>query len=376
MNGLFFFDRMEFNSSMKRLIYPYFTLIYLVLGSTLLAWVPFLSNFLAVYGNYDGPLYIVVAKTFYNPSAIQNLQVGLNLHQEYFAAHLPLYPAFIALIGPVVGYLRAMILVNVAATIALAFTLHFFIKDLNLSKKPLLLTGIFLFLPRFLVLRSIGSPESLFMLCILGSLYFFERNKILLASIIGALAVATKLPGVLLFVAFGLVYLERFVKNREFEWKSLYILLIPMGMIAVFGLYAVQYGDFFAYFHTHAVVPLVSPYAVFNAAAKWVGTIWLEDAVLYFILYACTLVMLKDTHYRSLFYFALTFFVATTFVQHRDIARYSLPLWPLAVIAFERMLTSKKFALAALIVLPAIYLYAWNFIGHNVAPIANWKPFL
>lgn len=361
---------------MKRLIYPYFTLLYLVLGSTLVAWLPFLSNFLAVYGNYDGPLYIVVAKTFYNPSAIQNLQVGLNLHQEYFAAHLPLYPAFIAIIGPVVGYLRAMIMVNVAATISLAFLLHFMVKDLNLSKKPLLLIAAFLFLPRFLVVRSIGSPESLFMLCILGSLYLFERNKILLASIVGALAVATKLPGILLFVAFGLVFIERYVKNREFDWKSLYILIIPLGLVGVFGIYAAQYKDFFAYFHTNAVVPLVSPYAVFNFASKWVGTIWLEDALFYFALYAGAIVILKDTHYRSLFYFALTFFVATTFVEHRDIARYSLPLWPIALIAFERVITSKKFMLAALIVLPAIYLYAWNFIGHNVAPIADWKAFL
>lgn len=361
---------------MKRLIYPYFTLLYLVLGSTLVAWIPFLSNFLTVYGNFDGPLYIVVAKTWYNPQAIQALQVGLNLHHTYFAAHLPLYPAFIAIAGPVFGYLRAMVVVNVAATVGLAFLLYFVIKDLNLSKKPLLLTGIFLFLPRFLVTRSIGSPESLFILLIVGSLYLFERNKILFASIVGAFAVATKVPGILLFVAYGLVYLERYIKNREFNWKSLYILLIPFGLIGVFGLYAVQYKDFLAYFHTNAVVPLVAPFAVFNHAAKWVGTIWLEDALFYFALYAGTVIMLKGTHYRSFFYFALTFFVATTFVEHRDIARYSLPLWPLAVIAFEKILTSKKFVLAYLIILPAIFLYAWNFIGHNGAPIANWKPFL
>lgn len=331
---------------------------------------------MVVYGNYDGPLYIVVAKTFYSPSAIQNLQVGLNLHQEYFAAHLPLYPALIALVGPIFGYLRAMIMVNVAATISLAFLLHFVIKDLNLSKKPLLLAGIFLFLPRFLVIRSIGSPESLFMLCILGSLYLFEREKILLASIVGALAVATKLPGILLFVTYGLVFAERFVTNKEFSWKSLYILIIPLGLVGIFGIYAVQYKDFFAYFHTNAVVPLVTPYSVFNFAAKWVQTIWLEDALFYFALYAGAIVMLKDTHYRSLFYFALTFFVATTLVQHRDIARYSLPMWPIAIIAYERIITSKKFMIAALIIIPAIYLYAWNFIGHNIAPIADWKAFL
>lgn len=341
-----------------------------------MAWVPFMRNFLTVYANYDGPLYIIVAKTFYDPSAIQNLQVGLNLNPEYFAAHLPLYPAFIAIIGPIVGYLRAMIVTNVAFTVLLTFLLYYVVKELNLSRKPLLLAGVFLFLPRFLVVRSIGSPESLFILLILGSLYLFERNRLVCSGILGALAVATKLPGILLFVAYGLVYMERYLHNREFSWKALYTLIIPLGLLGVFGIYAAQYNDFLAYFHTNAVVPLVSPYAVFNAAAKWVGTIWLEDVIFYFGIYAATIVVLRHSIYRSFFYFAVTFFVATIFVEHRDIARYSLPLWPLAVIAGEKMITSKKFLLASLIILPAVYLYAWNFIGNNAAPIADWKAFL
>ena len=335
-----------------------------------------MRNFLTVYANYDGPLYIIVAKTFYDPSAIQNLQVGLNLNPEYFAAHLPLYPAFIAIIGPIVGYLRAMIVTNVAFTVLLTFLLYYVVKELNLSRKPLLLAGVFLFLPRFLVVRSIGSPESLFILLILGSLYLFERNRLVCSGILGALAVATKLPGILLFVAYGLVYMERYLHNREFSWKALYTLIIPLGLLGVFGIYAAQYNDFLAYFHTNAVVPLVSPYAVFNAAAKWVGTIWLEDVIFYFGIYAATIVVLRHSIYRSFFYFAVTFFVATIFVEHRDIARYSLPLWPLAVIAGEKMITSKKFLLASLIILPAVYLYAWNFIGNNAAPIADWKAFL
>lgn len=361
---------------MKRRIYPYFTLLYLVLGSTLLTWIPFLRNFLTVYANYDGPLYIVVAKTFYDPSTIQSLQVGLNLHPEYFAAHLPFYPFFIALIGPIIGYLRAMIVVNVGFTVLLAFLLHYVVRDLNLSRKPLLLTGVFLFLPRFLVVRSIGSPESLFMLLILGSLYLFEKNRLVFSGILGALAVATKLPGILLFVTYGLVYLERYISNKEFSWKSLYIFIVPVGLLGVFGLYAIQYNDFLAYFHTNAVVPLVSPYAVFNQAAKWVGTIWLEDAIFYFGIYAATIIALRNSIHRSFYYFAIVFFVATTFVEHRDIARYSLPLWPFAVIAAEKIITSKRFLLASAIIIPAIYLYAWNFIGHNVAPIADWKAFL
>lgn len=212
------------------------------------------------------------------------------------------------MVGPVTGYLRAMILVNVVFTIALAFLFHYVVKDFNLSRRPLLLTGVFLFLPRFLVVRSIGSPESLFMLLILGSLYLFEKNKLVLSGVLGALAVATKLPGILLFVAYGLVYAERYLSSREFNWRSMYTLIIPLGLLGVFGIYAGQYNDFFAYFHTNAVVPLVSPYAVFNQAAKWVGTIWLEDVIFYFGMYAATIVILRHSIHRSFFYFAVTFF--------------------------------------------------------------------
>jgi len=63
-------------------------------------------------------------------------------------------------------------------------------------------------------------------------------------------------------------------------------------------------------------------------------------------------------------------------VQHRDISRYSLPLWPLACIAFENFLTSKKFLTVAAILLLGIFFYAWNFLIYNIMPINEWLPFL
>ena len=163
---------------------------------------------------------------------------------------------------------------------------------------------------------------------------------------------------------------------KKIEWRSIGIVLIPLGLIAVFLLYWVQYKDFFAFLHTGGFVPLVFPYSVFNFQKEWVGTAWLEEIIFYFFLYLLAVLKLKDSPHRSFFYFSLVFFVATTFVQHRDIARYSLPLWPLACIAFEHFFTSKNFKLAFIILLPAIYLYAWNFLLYNVMPISDWTAFL
>jgi len=329
-----------------------------------------------IYRNFDGPLYIIAAKTFYNPQAIEKIGLEVPLSPNYFAAHLPLYPILIRLFSGVFGYLKSMIFVNLAGTIALALFFYFFLKKLKLTEKPLILTTIFLFLPKFLVVRSIGAPESLFFLLILVSIYFFESDKYILAGLLGGLATMTKTPGILIFAVYCLVFLERWLKFQKINWRWLGILLIPLGLLSVFIFYGKQYGDFLAYFHTGGVVPMPYIFSVFNFSAKWVSTAWLEEIIFYFFLYGLTVYSLKDSKYRSFFYFSLVFYLAILFVQHRDIPRYSLPLWPMALIAFEKFFTSKKFLFIFIILLPAIYLFGWNFIIFNIMPVSNWKPFL
>lgn len=361
--------------------------------STLTLWLPFIlrfshwlglsiseSNFLYIYKHYDGPLYIIPAKSFYDPEIIKTLRVDISLVPGYYAAHLPLYSLFIRIFSNIFGYLKSMIFTNVFFTVILAGFFYYFLHFFQITKKPLLLATIFLFLPRFLVVRSVGAPESLFILLILASLFFFEKKNYLLAGIFGGLASMTKSPGILLFFAYSLVIGEQFfMRNKELfklnlRWLSL--ILIPVGLLSVFVLYYFQYGNFFAYFHSGDNIHLVFPYAVFNASKSWVGTPWLEDVLFVFFMYIMTVVTLKNTKHRSFFYFSLVYLTATMFVQHRDISRYSLPLWPMACIAFENFFTSKKFKIAAMILLPAIFLYAWNFLVQNIMPIGEWQPFI
>ena len=362
-----------------RRIFPYVILTFITLISTFILWSRI--DLMTIYKHYDGPWYVVVAKTFYNPTEIKHLRLETGLNEKYFAAHLPLYPllirlmSFIRAIGDL-SYLKAMVSVNLLATVGLAMFFYFFLKRFKLTKKPLLLASIFLFLPRFLVVRSVGAPESLFILLILSSIYFFEKKSHLLAGLLGGLATMTKSPGILLFGVYCLVLVERLIKLKKVNYRWLALLLIPLGLLGVFGLYGKQYGDFFAYFKSGDNIHLVFPFSVFNFQKPWVGTAWLEDVLFYFFLYGMTVISLKNNKYRSLFYFSLIFFIATIFIQHRDIARYSLPLWPMALVAYEKFFTSKKFLLVGIILLLAVYLYAWNFMIYNVMPIADWKPFL
>ncbi len=380
---------------MRRSIYSYFTLTLVVLASTLIVWFPFLTRAHSWYGlkmenpsmeyiyrNYDGPLYIIAAKTLYNPGAIEKIGLEISLPAKYFAAHLPLYPLLIRgvreLIGltSTLGYLKSMIFVNLVSTIFLSIFFYFFLKKFKLTAKPLILAIIFLFLPKFLVVRSIGAPESLFILFILISIYFFEKERYFLAGLIGALAAMTKSPGILLFAGYFLVFVEKWLKTKKISWQWFGVVLIPLGLLGVFGLYYLQYGDFLAYFHSGDNLHLAYPFSVFNYTKTWIGTVWLEEIIFYFFLYGLTVYSLKSSKHRSFFYFSLVFYMAILFVQHRDIPRYSLPLWPMAAVAFEKFFTSKKFLIIFIILLPAIYLFGWNFIIFNIMPVSNWKPFL
>lgn len=333
-----------------------------------------------IFRNFDGPLYTVAAKTFYDPKLISNLHLETSLSPEYFSAHLPLYPLLIRVfegIGVIGGYLKSMIFVNILATVALTCFFYYFITRFRLTRKPIFLTLVFMMLPRFLVVRSVGAPESLFMFLVVLSIFFFEEKKYFLAGLFGGLSALTKVPGILLVLAYAMTFLEGYVKSKQLSWKYFWIALIPMGLLVTFILYLKQYGDFFAYFHTGGVVPMPFPYAAFNYQARWVGTAWLEDIIFYFIFYGLAVSVLWKTQLRSVFYFCVVFFVSILFIQHRDISRYALPLWPFSVIAFQQLFTSKKFLwIFFLIMIPAAYFYGWNFLLYNLMPISNWKPYL
>lgn len=375
--------------AMKAPIWDYFTLTCAVCILSILVWLPFLlgitrvgniaipnASMQYVYTNFDGPLYVIPAKTWYNRQAFENLKVEIPRNFEYYAAHLPLYPMVIALFGPLIGFVKSSLFVTFVSTIFFAVVFYEFLRRLNLTKHPLLLTLVVLLVPRFLVAHSVPAPEPLFMALVLLSLLQMEKKQYLWAGVWGALAVATKLPGILLFIAYAFFIGEEYLKTRKLTPAMGYILLIPLALIMVFYGYKVQMGDFWAYFHTGGVVPMPYPFAAFNTNALWVGSAWLEEIVLYFAMAIAAAVYWQSTRYRAIFYFTAVFVAATSFVEHQDISRYLLPVVPLIAAAFEKQLTGRVALITLLLLLPALLLYAWNFITFNAMPISDWQALL
>lgn len=381
---------------------------YLILGivsviTTIILWLPFFLRLETVWGidlrkegmativaNFDGPYYIVAAKSLYNPEIIEN-NFNFDLKPIYYSAHYPLFPLLIrgaTTAFPFLGYPYAMMLVTIITGVAAIWMFYILLNEIGLKKHALWLSLVFTILPaRWLIVRSIGSPEPLFILTVLASVYFFKKEQWWMCGITGALAQMTKPPGILLFIAYAVALLllqwpklahTNFATwTRTLKWRAYPILLIPATLVGIYAFYGIAYHDYLAYFNSGDNIHLqFPPFQIFNPGQTWVGTFWLEEIIWLYLVGALGFLYLVKEKQILLSSFVGIFFISLLFVAHRDLARYSLPLVPFLFIAFSKLLTSSEFKIALVLLLIPIYLFSLAFITNNVTPIGDWGPLL
>jgi len=334
-----------------------------------------------VYFNYDGPNYMVISKCGYNKDCI-GPNFSLPQPLEYYPAHLPGYPILITFVSNFISTPKAMLLITLTGSIFLSLILFEFFKLFMKEKKAFWLSVLFLFFPaRFFVLRQIGAPETWFLATIIASIFYFKKGKYLPAAIFAAIAQSLKSPGIILFASYGIIATYELIKNKNFlaVFKKYFcFILTPIVIFLIFNLYRIQTGDFWAYFHSGDNFHLNKlPYLVFISTKSWINTIWLED-IIYIYLFAIYGVyrLFKKYKFDIIVIFPALFTLATLFVAHRDISRYIAPVYPFLFLAFAKKLNKKSLKIIFLILLPAIILYGINFVAGNVAPIADWAPYL
>lgn len=370
---------------------PRLILTALVLLSAFLIWLPFVLKVpsLSGYGldfsgglktiaaNFDGPNYLIISKTWYDKQLIRT-QFSNPLPLEYYPAHLPFYPAVTAVFDFFLSGPLAMLIATLLGSLLFFLAFYRYLEAIGI-KRPLWLCLVLLILPaRFLVVRHVGSPEPWFMFFIITSLLAFKKEKYWLAGIFGALAQLTKSPGILLFAAYGLHWLLDYYQTKRLNLKRFPLLLIPASALALFYYYQLQTGDFLAYFNSgdnfHLFWP---PFSIFSPKGQfWTGDFWLEEILLWWLLYGLAAFRLYKENLKIEALFAGIFFTSTLFVAHRDLSRYILPLSPFLIVAYRDLLVKKEFRLIfAILVIPS-FLYAWNFILNNVSPVADWTPYL
>lgn len=386
---------------MRKKILRLTTLVVITLIPTLLIWLPFFARarsfwtiplpqdgMATIVSNFDGPLYLIAAKTFYDPELI-GANYQFPLANEYYSAHFPLFPIFIKTFAGILGHPYSMLFVTLISSFLAIFFFNKHARRFLKKGDAMWLTFVFSIFPaRWLIVRSVGSPEPFFIAAILASTYFFAKKKYIFAGIWGFLAQMTKSPGILLFLAYlvqisaphfrelAVGGIKKFI--LKLNLKNTYpIFFIPVGLLVVFTIYWITYGDFFTYFKSGDNIHLFfPPFQIFNFAAPWVGTFWLEEVIFIYAIGVLGVYKLYQDKLKNYFYFSFIFFVSLLFVAHRDLLRYALPLIPFLILAFRETLIKKEFKIVIAVILIPIYLYSLAFISQNAMPIANWAPFL
>jgi Gpi18-like mannosyltransferase len=274
-----------------------------------------------------------------------------------------------------------MLLVTLSSSILAIYFFEKLISQYVDNKNAIFLTLLFSIFPaRWLIVRSVGSADPLFVATIIASIYFFKNKKYWLSGIWGMVATFTKSPGILLFAGYGIYYLIESIKNKKFNLnlkKYIPLLLIPIALLGVFIFYKITMGDFWAYFHSGDNIHLgFPPFQIFNYSANWVGTFWLEEVIFIYAIGILGIYKLFQKREYELASFAGIFFLMILFVAHRDVLRYFLPAIPFLFVAFSDFLIKKEVKIVLMVIAIPIYLYSLAFISQNVMPIANWSPLL
>lgn len=364
-------------------------LLSITLFSTLSIWFAFYfhlpqrfgfpsSDLETVFANYDGPNYLVISKCGYVKDCVAPL-FSLPQPLEYYPAHLPGYPLLISYFSYYTTAPKAMLFSTLLGSLFLtAISYQFFGLFLN-QRSAFWLTFLSIFFPaRLFVLRLVGAPETWFLATILTSVYFFKKDKFFVSALFAALAQLFKSPGILLFASYGIIFLYKYFTTKKIDFRFAWYLLTPLTVLVIFAIYQYQTGDFFAYFNSgdnFHLNPL--PYLVFISNQSWINTIWLEDVIyIYLLSFIGLSKLIKKYRFDIIFLFPAVFILATVFVAHRDISRYIAPVYPFLLLAYNQVLNRRVIKLAFILLIPAIILFAINFISGNTAPIADWSPYL
>lgn len=208
-----------------------------------------LSNYawLDMWGVWDSFWYIDIAQNGYS---IVGWQTAFP--DQTNLAFFPLYPLLMKLLGPLTGnnYFLSGLLVSNLALLLSAYLLYQLIR-LEQGEKIARRAVKYLFIfPVSFILSGLFT-ESLYLCLTLLCFYLAKRRQWWLAGLCGAALSATRTLGVLIVLPLAFEYLRsvRFAP-KAIRWNSLFVLLVPLGLVA-FSLYSYQLTGDFLFFKTN-----------------------------------------------------------------------------------------------------------------------------
>lgn len=196
-----------------------------------------LPQWLYQFGNFDGVHYVGIAQSGYA--------------RQFTQAFFPLYPMLIKIMAPIFlrNFVLAGIVVSSIFTFLAAWMLSKLIDRHKDNRKWIIL--FFLFFPMSFFMGAIYN-ESLFIFLVFSCFYFARRKNWWLVGILGALASATRLVGIFLLPALVYEYICVGVSHGKPLRKIIYLLLIPLGVLAYMVYLQINFGDALYFLHAQS----------------------------------------------------------------------------------------------------------------------------
>lgn len=229
----------------------------------------FANLLVSPFARWDSTWYLAVARWGYGPQTS-----GVPLSPPSGIARMnffPLYPLLIRIFGFVVrSDLIAGILISLVC-FAVALWLLYKLVELDFSAQVAEATVLLVAFCPMAFFFSAVYTESLFLMLSLGCIYCARRERWLYAGLLGALASATRIEGVILVIPLLVLLWPR---RRRLPFASLSVLLVPLGLAAYLLYLALRYGQGFAPFHTQSTYWMHRQTWPFGAAWKGAVAAW------------------------------------------------------------------------------------------------------
>ena len=213
-----------------------------------------LSRLLAIWNRWDGPQYLLIAQHGYAASGDQRLAL----------AFFPLYPWLIRLLASVVGdVVLSAFIISTVASIAVGVTLaRLFAIDYSRYLARRSAWFLFIFPTSFFL--HIDYSESVFLALVLASFVAARRQRWLRAGLLGAFAAFARPNGILMLPALGADALWAWWETHRFDWRWLWLGLVPMGFAVYLMVNYRVTGDSLAFLsvqHEHWSHSLIAPWS-------------------------------------------------------------------------------------------------------------------
>jgi hypothetical protein len=165
-------------------------------------------------------------------------------HQQSNVAFFPLYPYLARALGWVLGgpAVGGLVVANVATIVAL-----FYLRRLGralFDERVGQLAGVLLLVFPTALFLSVFYSEGLFLALTVACMFYYFRERFVLAGVLGFLAALTRSTGLALFGALALDLCVRVLRGQQRpRWHMLALGLIPLGLVAYTVLLRYQVHD-------------------------------------------------------------------------------------------------------------------------------------